>query len=142
MKPRDRQMLSLPEHLSKVFTCERDREALALQDVRSSYGELLDGVLRTVEWYRRQGLQPGDRIAIHMVPCLGSVLCFLASLFYGTILVPLNPRYTKDETSYFLQDAEARLFLCRTAGWRRNKALTILPCSATRPALRGSRRER
>jgi malonyl-CoA/methylmalonyl-CoA synthetase len=116
MKPPDTRTLSLPEEFNRSFNARQDREALAFRDERYSYGRILEESLRTVEWYRRQGLQPGDRIAVHMVPCLDSVLCYLASLFYGTILVPLNPRYTGEETSYFLEDSKAGLFLCRTGG--------------------------
>ena len=86
---------------------------------------------RTVDW-RTVGYEdgvagrPGDRIAIHMAATFESVLHYLSSLFYGTILVPLNPRYTEEETRYFLEDADARLFICqkagtspgRPAGWR------------------------
>lgn len=116
MNTPDLKTLSLPEHLSGVFSSAQNREALSFPDAQYSYGEIMEGALRTMGWFRRQGLRPGDRIAIHMVPRLDSVLCYLASLFYGTILVPLNPRYTEEETLYFLEDAEARLFLCRTGG--------------------------
>ena len=116
MKAPDTQRISLPEHLAKVFNSQRDRSALVFPEAHYSYGDILEGALRTAGWYRRQGVRPGDRIAIHMVSGLDSILCYLASLFYGTILVPLNPRYTEEETLYFLEDAEARLFLCRFGG--------------------------
>jgi malonyl-CoA/methylmalonyl-CoA synthetase len=116
MNAQNRKTPSLQEHLSGVFNSGRDRQALALPDGRYSYGELLEGVLRTVGWFRSLGVHPGDRIAVHMVPNVDSVLCYLASLFFGTILVPLNPRYTEEETLYFLEDADVRLFLCRAGG--------------------------
>jgi malonyl-CoA/methylmalonyl-CoA synthetase len=108
--------LSLPEHLTKVFTAEADRAALVFPEAQYSYREILEGIQRAAGWYHRKGVRPGDRIAIQMVPTVESILHYLASLFYGTILVPLNPRYTAEETRYFLEDADARLFLCQKAG--------------------------
>jgi len=116
----------LPEHLSRLFASMQDRAALEFPDALYRYGEILDGALHMAGWMRQSGLRPGDRLAAHMVPTVDSVLCYLASLFSGTILVPLNPRYTEEETRYFLEDADARLFLCRTGddssgradGWR------------------------
>jgi malonyl-CoA/methylmalonyl-CoA synthetase len=117
---------SLPEHFRRVFSAELNRVALELPNGRYRYGEILEKALVTAGWFRKQGVRPGDRVAVHMSPNLDSVLCYLASLFYGTILVPLNPRYTAEETEYFLEDAEVRLFLCRegaeateaSGGWR------------------------
>jgi acyl-CoA synthetase (AMP-forming)/AMP-acid ligase II len=88
----------LPEHLLEVFSTRKDRVALDFPKAQYRYGDMLEGIERTVGWFRQQGLRPGDRIAVHMVPAIEPVLCYLASLFYGTILVPLNPRYTPDET--------------------------------------------
>jgi malonyl-CoA/methylmalonyl-CoA synthetase len=118
--------LSLPEHLTKVFTAEGDRIALVFPEAQYRYREILEGTRRVAAWYHRKGLRPGDRIAVHMVPTVESVLHYLASLFYGTVLVPLNPRYTEEETRYFLEDADARLFLYwktgaspgHPAGWK------------------------
>jgi len=106
----------LPEHLFEVFSARRDRVALDLPKALYRYRDLLEGIERTVGWFQQHDLRPGDRICVHMAPAIESVLCCLASLFYGTILVPLNPRYTGEETRYFLDDAGARLFLCQTGG--------------------------
>ncbi len=116
----------LPEHFSKLFASMQGRVALEFPDALCRYAEVLDGAFRMAGWMQGLGLRPGDRIAAHMVPTVDSVLCFLASLFLGTILVPLNPRYTEEEIQYFLEDADAGLFLYRTgggssgtaAGWR------------------------
>ncbi len=102
---------TLPELLLRVFEAERERTGLVLPGRDYRFGEILDGALRAAGWFRSLGLRPGDRIAAHMPPTFDSVLCFLAGLFCGTTLVPLNPRYTEQETSYFLDDAGARLFL-------------------------------
>ncbi len=115
MRTTDRKPLTLPDHLFGVFTTERDRVGLEFHETRHRYGEILDGALRVAGWFRNFGIRPGDRIAAHMLPSLDSVLCFLGSLFCGTILVPLNPRYTAAETSYFLDDAGVRLFLDRAS---------------------------
>jgi malonyl-CoA/methylmalonyl-CoA synthetase len=108
------QTLCLTEHLLDVFLTRKDRVALDFPKAQYRYGDLREGIERTVGWFRKQGLRPGDRICVHMVPTPESVLCYLASLFYGAILVPLNPRYTGEETRYFLDDTESRLFLGQT----------------------------
>ncbi len=108
--------LSLPEHLTRIFTAEGNRVALVFPEAQYRYREILEGIQRTAGWYQRNDVRPGDRIAIQMVATVESILYYLASLFYGTILVPLNPRYTAEETRYFLEDADVRLFLCQKTG--------------------------
>jgi len=59
---------------------------------------------------RQKGVQPGDRVAIHLTKGLPFIYLHLATMRLGAISLPLNPAYTLHELLYFLQDAEAKLF--------------------------------
>jgi malonyl-CoA/methylmalonyl-CoA synthetase len=74
------------------------------------YGELEAMVLRTMAMLRQKGVQPGDRVAIHLTKGLPFIYLHLATMRLGAISLPLNPAYTLHELLYFLQDAEAKLF--------------------------------
>lgn len=91
------------------------------------YGELEAMVLRTMAMLRQKGVQPGDRAAIQLGKGLPFICLHLAAMRLGAISLPLNTAYTPSELLYFLQDAEARLFLrmfflkaqCRSSPYRR-----------------------
>lgn len=58
------------------------------------------------------GVVKGDRIAVQVEKSLDVALLYLASLRIGAVYTPLNTAYRKGEISYFLGDAEPKLFVC------------------------------
>lgn len=103
----------LPDHFTKIFSSLRDRTALTMNECELTYRELDEGVRKTVGWLQHRGIRPGDRIAVHMTCLPETVFLYLANLFLGTVLVPLNPRYTDREIRYFLEDSGSILFFRR-----------------------------
>ncbi|NPV89318.1 MAG: AMP-binding protein [Firmicutes bacterium] len=57
------------------------------------------------------GISKGDRIAIQMGKRMEFIYTYLANLMLGSILVPLNNAYTRDEMAYFLADSESRVLV-------------------------------
>jgi malonyl-CoA/methylmalonyl-CoA synthetase len=86
---------------------------------------------------RNLGVVPGDRVAVQVEKSPEAFLLYLACLRTGAVFVPLNTAYTPAELSYFLADAEPRLFvvqpecqallepLARTAGVARVATLGV-----------------
>ncbi|HEY1876320.1 MAG TPA: malonyl-CoA synthase, partial [Rhizomicrobium sp.] len=54
----------------------------------------------------------GDRVAVQVEKSPNAVCLYLACLRAGAVYLPLNTGYTPSELSYFVADAEPRLFVC------------------------------
>ena len=57
------------------------------------------------------GAKPGDRIAVQVEKSIEALALFWACVRGGFIFLPLNTAYTQSEVSYFVQDAEAFVFI-------------------------------
>jgi long-chain acyl-CoA synthetase len=55
------------------------------------------------------GVQPGDRIALHLPNLPQFILCFYGALKAGAAVVPVNPLYTVRELARVLTNAEPRV---------------------------------
>ncbi len=59
------------------------------------------------------GIGKGERIAVQVDKSPQAVALYLACLRSGAVYLPLNTAYTPSEVSYFLDDAEPSLLVCR-----------------------------
>ena len=94
------------------------------------------------------GCHPGDRVAVQVDKCWEALALYLACLRAGLVMLPLNTGYQKGELSYFFDDAEPRVIVCRPESAASVAALrpeavvltlsggegTLLDRSADRPA--------
>ena len=76
-----------------------------------TFGELDLLAARFAAALGSRGVVPGDRVVVQVEKSIGAVALYLACLRTGAIFVPLNTAYTASEVSYFLKDAEPRLFV-------------------------------
>jgi malonyl-CoA/methylmalonyl-CoA synthetase len=60
----------------------------------------------------RHGVVPGDRVAVQVEKSPAALFLYLACLRAGAVYLPLNTGYTASELTYFVGDAEPRLFVC------------------------------
>ena len=58
-----------------------------------------------------QGVEPGDRVALHMRVCPELVFSYYGCFKAGAIAVPINSRMGPSEIEYFLQHSEARFYI-------------------------------
>ncbi len=80
-----------------------------------TYGQLEEMVWRTMAYLRAKGVTAGDRVALQLPKCAPFIYLHLAIMRLGAISLPLNPGYPAHELSYFLRDAEAKLFFADSA---------------------------
>jgi malonyl-CoA/methylmalonyl-CoA synthetase len=73
----------------------------------------------------KQGVQPGDRVAVQAEKSPAALILYLACLRAGAVYLPLNTGYTPPELAYFVTDSEPRLFVC--AQKNREKIQAALP---------------
>ncbi len=96
-----------PENTSAIFIETAD-------GTEYSYAYLEQETARIAHFLTRQGLQKGDRIAVQVEKSPHVLFLYLACLRAGFIYLPLNTAYTKTEISYFLENAEPSIVVCRT----------------------------
>ena len=59
------------------------------------------------------GARRGDRIAVQVDKSPASLFLYLGCLRAGLVYLPLNTAYQRGELSYFLEDAQPRVVVCR-----------------------------
>ena len=101
---------TLPELLA-MHAAQRAAHPAVIQDGRQlSYAELNSEVDRAAAALQRDGLQPGDAIAICAANSIPYVILFLAALRAGVVVAPLAPSSTPEGLLTMLKDSAARLF--------------------------------
>jgi oxalate---CoA ligase len=80
-----------------------------------TYAEVTTQVEKLATELRGMGLGKGDRIAMALPNGLEVIASFLAASTVGTA-APLNPAYTRDEFSFYLEDTSARALIVPPEG--------------------------
>ena len=86
-----------------------DKIALAYHGRRISYAALLARVERLGGWLARQGIGPGDVVAVLMKNSAAFLEIAFATSHVGAVLLPVNYRLSAEEVTYIVGDAGARL---------------------------------
>ena len=96
-----------------LFEQYADKPLIHLQDGSVFTYEMINHrVAQFCHFFKSIGLNANQRIAVQTEKCIDAFCVYLASLRYGTIYIPLNPAFQRDELAYFIEDAEPTLFVC------------------------------
>jgi len=90
--------------------------ALFFADQTISYGRLAAMVEQFARALRRQGLQPGERVALFLGNCPAFVVAYLGTHLAGGIVVLVNTQYRQVELRHILTDAGVQLCVTSAAG--------------------------
>ena len=93
-----------PNKLALEFRGERTTEV-------ATYSDLLSRSARTAAWLERQGVVPGDRVAVCLPKSVTGLQLHLAACGMGAVSMPLNPSYSSAELEYLLLDSGAKLLV-------------------------------
>lgn len=85
-----------------------DKAALVAGEATTTWAELDALVDAAASGFRRLGLQPGDRLALHLGNSVEFVTCWFGALRAGLVAVPVNPGSTAPELEHLLGDSGAR----------------------------------
>src|SRR5258706_8350841 len=85
-----------------------EKLALVSRSGRLTYRQLLTRSLRLADALRRQGLLPGDRIAIMLANGVPYIELYHAAALLGLAVVPLNFRFVSSEAEYVIEHSGAR----------------------------------
>ncbi len=102
---------SLPELIERQAAHRPGHTALVLEGQRLDYAALRAGMDRVARSLQRDGMQPGDVVAICAGTSVEYVLAYLGALRAGVAVAPLAPSATAEHLSAMLDNCGARLVL-------------------------------
>ncbi|SFR45101.1 malonate--CoA ligase [Litoreibacter janthinus] len=77
-----------------------------------SYKAFFANAERMAQALVASGVKPGDRVAVQAPKTQAMLELYIATVLAGAVFLPLNTAYTAAEITYFLTDAEPRIFVC------------------------------
>lgn len=72
-----------------------------------TYGQFRDALRRFAAGLQARGVQPGQRILVHLDNCPESVIAWLGCAYAGAVAVTTNAKSSQDEIAYFAQHSGA-----------------------------------
>lgn len=85
------------------------------EDTHWTLSELRDQAVRLASWLQRQGVQPGDRVALMMMNQKEFLAGFFAILHVGAVVVPINITLPTEDIVYVILNSGSRLVLTTEA---------------------------
>ncbi|MBI4637453.1 MAG: long-chain fatty acid--CoA ligase [Candidatus Rokubacteria bacterium] len=122
--------MNVAQLLERSALYHRDRAALHAGDRRWTYGELHDAVSTLAGGLASLGLEPGERIGLHLPNGPEFVLAYYAAQKVGLVPLSLNVAYKAEEIRYIIGDAAASALV--TAG----PVVANLPSRDAMPSVR------
>jgi len=92
----------------RVFASMPDGRRYAYRDVEEVSARFANALVDL-------GVEPGDRVAVQAEKSIEALMLYLGTVRAGGVFLPLNTAYTPAELSYFLGDAQPRVFVCDPA---------------------------
>lgn len=89
-----------------------NREAIFDEKRRMTYKELDCEVTKLAKGLIKSGVHSGDRVAVAIINSVEYVVAFFAIARTGAVIVPLNPSFSKTESSYIVQQTNAKVLIC------------------------------
>lgn len=102
---------SLPDLIALQSRLRPQHPALILDDEQLDYAALHQGMERVAGSLHRQGLRPGDVMAVCASACTAYVLAYLGALRAGVVIAPLAPSASAEHLSAMLANSGAKLLL-------------------------------
>ncbi len=103
--------MTLARFLRDGHTHHPEKTALIFGENAWTYAEVDTLTDRLAANLLAQGLEPGDRVALHMSNCPELVFGYYGCFKVGAIAVPINPRMGPSEIEYFLKHSESRFYI-------------------------------
>ena len=91
-----------------------DKPALICGKECLTYRELDDQATRCAYALRAEGIEKGDRVALHMTNTIPLAVAYFGCFRAGAIAVPVNARLKTEEIEYILQHSGAKLYIGET----------------------------
>ena len=102
---------SLPALVAQQAAAQPQHTALVLDDQQLNFAQLNAGIDRVACALQRQGLQPGDVVAVCASTSAPYVLAYFGALRAGVVVAPLAPSATAAHLSAMLENSGAKVVL-------------------------------
>ena len=90
-----------------------EKLAVVCGDTRLTYAQFAAKAEALAHSWLQQGIQPGDRIALHWRNGIELATSYYACFAAGLVAVPVNNRLTPEEIAYVLEHSGARAYLAQ-----------------------------
>src|SRR5690606_18796122 len=102
---------SLPQLVAQHAAAQPERLALVLGDQQLRFAALNAQIDRAACAFQRQGLQPGDVVAICATSSVPYVVAYFGALRAGVVVAPLAPSSTAAHLTAMLENSGAKVVL-------------------------------
>jgi len=116
--------------LQERAAAQPDKAALVCGDVTLTYRQFAAQAEQVAQVWLAQGIEPGDRIALHLRNGLPLAISYYACFAAGFVAVPINNRLIPDEVAYVLEHSGARAYIAQPD----LRIPTLLPSLEVEPA--------
>jgi long-chain acyl-CoA synthetase len=123
------------DRLETLATNQPGLLAVACEEKRLTYAELAEQARRMAAAWTRQGLEPGDRIALHLRNSVELAVAYYACFAAGFVAVPVNNRFKPAEIEYVVEHSGARLYVSEPSLYSEPADVPLRPTAAGAPAL-------
>lgn len=76
-----------------------------------SYASLNKEINRTANLFHSLGIRKGDKVALHLDNCPEFIFCWFGLAKIGAVMVPINARLLREESTWILQSSQAHLLV-------------------------------
>jgi len=118
---------NLAAMLAAAVQARPDGEALAHGELRLSWRALHHAASKCAGGLAQRGVQPGDRVAVHLGNVPEFVIATLACAWLGAVLVPVDARASGPELEHVLADSGAVAVVCAEPLAALLKSAAVLP---------------
>jgi malonyl-CoA/methylmalonyl-CoA synthetase len=110
--------------IENSIAAAHERVLLETDDGRTyTRGDLSRESARFARLLRDAGAVRGDRVAVQVDKSPAALFLYLACLRAGLVYLPLNTAYQRGELTYFLEDAQPRIVVCRPQSFQMMREL-------------------
>jgi long-chain acyl-CoA synthetase len=121
---------NLAQMMAVAVAQRPDTPALVCGELRLSWRELHHAATKCAAGLAQRGVQPGERVAVHLGNGTEFVLIAFACAWLGAVLVPISARARAPELEHALNDSGAVVIVCMP------ELTEVLPAPAALPQLR------
>jgi long-chain acyl-CoA synthetase len=105
--------MSIWSQLKAHAASQGDSLAIRCDDTALTYSEFVTMAETRARAWLRQGLRPGDCIALHLRNGMELATCYYACFAAGFVAVPINNRLGPEEIAYVLDHSGAKAYLAQ-----------------------------
>jgi len=99
-------------------------KTLKFEDKSYTFKDIAANIKKALRILKSLGVGYQDRVALQLPKGMEFIYFHFANLLNGSVTLPLNPDYSKNEVEYFLSDSESMLFVTTSENAERLKSVT------------------